>query len=430
MNHSVLPSLALTILVSATQAPGDGFFAPKLVAAFKDLGSSAKMVASPRQEAIIAVNENTTQMVLRTHFRAGPKELAWIVPVPGRPTEIMSAQDDVFDKLDALTAPQFHKLVFVRGGGGFKLGCSGTAPGSVVISPTGVKVLESGSAGIFQYAVLSAEGTGELTKWLKDNEYAVPPNASKVLEQYVARKWFWLAMRVRPAAAGKATLAPHPVTYTYQSPELVYPMIVSQLSPDAHTEVVLYVVGQGRYECRNWANTDTDSLARGTDPNTGEEYDVSLMEQAGSPSGTNYEDVLKDLTMLKNGHLFITEFSKRWEIFGCDGHSRRIDDVVAPGLVGAWRQQHVTRLRAIIKPEAMDRDVELRLMEDSPRWGVGNHFYISAAAPASPPIASAAFPLLPAAMLSLGLYFRRIDGVLGKSGIALILLGCVVFAML
>ena len=47
------------------------------------------------------------QVILRTQYRAGPKELAWVVPVPAEPMDITAADDAVLDAMDQSTAPRF-----------------------------------------------------------------------------------------------------------------------------------------------------------------------------------------------------------------------------------------------------------------------------------------------------------------------------------
>jgi hypothetical protein len=330
------------------------------------VGESHSLVASPKQEAILATDGKIVQVVLRTHFRAGPEQLAWVVPVPQRPTDIGAADDSVFGKLDAVTAPRFFKVTY-SSHQEFHIGCGGAAsPGMRSTEPLAVRVEETGRAGMFDYTVLAADDSGALVTWLNDNNYQVPANSAEVFKHYTKDGWHWLAMKVRVEAGDKKTLAPHPITYRFASDRLIYPLVISQLSADKENEIVLYIVGQSRYRCANWDNMDINAIA--VEPGEHGEYGRRLIrEKPSSPSGTDYEDVFREKAKA-SGHLFVTEFAKTWEIFGQRGAGRRIDDVIDAALLDNLNlsgRQTVTRLRAFVPAQRMDRDVELTLLRPS-----------------------------------------------------------------
>jgi hypothetical protein len=378
-------------------AAADGCFIPELV----KVGESQSLVASPKQEAILATDGKMVQVVLRTHFRAGPEQLAWVVPVPQRPTDIGAGDDAAFGKLDAVTAPQFFKEYssFPE----FHIGCGvgAASPGTRSTAPLAVRVEETGRAGIFDYTVLAADDSGALVKWLNDNQYQVPANSAEVFKHYTKDHWHWLAMKVRAEAGDKKTLAPHPITYRYASDRLIYPLVISQLSADKENEIVLYVAGACRYRCANWDNMDINEIA--VEPGEhGEHGPRNIHEKPSSPSGTNYEDVFREKAKA-SGHLFVTEFAKPWEIFGQRGAGRRIDDVIDAALLDNLSgRQTVTRLRAFLPAQGMDRDVELTPKErysdrhggpyNDRYGGVDNNVELAGAtvSPASPHHASTA----------------------------------------
>jgi len=375
MNTQSLRALALcapaiSLLLAASPAAGDGFITVRV----KELGKSGALAASPKQEAVIARSGKTVQVILRMHFRAGPSELAWVVPVPSRPRHIGKARDDVFDRLEELTAPKFYAVEFR--GKPFYLACTtcGTPAGSTAATTmlSRVTVEAAGTAGIFQYVVLAAGDAGELTAWLTKHQYAIPPGAGPILKRYVEGGWYWLAMRVRPEVSDRPTLAPHPVTWCYTDDKLVYPLVISQLSAAESNEVVLYVVGRRRYECRNWPNLRGDEI-------TERQGRRALAASADSPSGTNYEDLFRRATRSRGGHLFVTEFSDDWSVFGHAGRPGRIDDALRADLIEAiGDRQVVTRLRAAMTPGAMDRDVVLGPFREGGEVSNEHHVYAAA----------------------------------------------------
>ncbi len=363
----IVVSCISSILFGATDASADGCMMPRMP---RKVGESTNMVASPKQEAILATDGKMVQVVLRTHFRAGPEELAWIVPVPSKPIKIEKCSDEIFSVLESETAPKFYRKPD-KGGGGFGCGCanySSMMPANMA-KRSSIVVEQTGTAGIFKYVVLSATKADELTKWLNDNEYFVPIGAERIFDKYVKGGWYFLAMRIRPEAVDALTLAPHPISYTYRDDKLVYPLIISQLSADLRNEIVLYVVGNCRYGCANWANATIG------------EDEIELKQ--GSPSGTNYEELVTALTEKNQGRLFVTELAGR-----ADDFTGRIGNVLDRRLtesMGVGRT--ITRLRAIMTPKAMDRDVMLIPLAGLEK--VSNVYYLVANDPPVVPVAAA-----------------------------------------
>ena len=402
--------IAMVILAgSASLATADGFFAPRYIPST----SSASIVASPRQEAVLVTDGKRVQVVLRTHFRAGPKELAWIVPVPGKPDAIGQCDAAIFKTLERETAPLFHRRT---SGGGLSFGCNVMSARQDLSS--GVVVEATGTAGIFKYHVLSATDGGALARWLDDNDYKAPVRAERVFARYVRAGWYWLAMQVRPEVSDSPTLAPHPITYTYSSERLVYPMVISQLSADAENEIVLYVIASTRYVCTNWTNLTIDH--------------EDIRAAAETPSGTNYEQLLRTATVRSGGQLFVTEYARgrnymqsQYFLEGRDGLRARLRGKTGAGVSG-W--SYITRLRAIMTPTAMNRDVALAGVLDWPE--VGNSIMLSGGpdlhqSSVRATVACAAILML---FVSAGVITRPgAPGVIGK---LLVLCACVTFAAL
>jgi len=374
------------------------------------LGEATKMVASPKQEALLISDGKTVEVTLRTHFRAGPSELAWVVPVPARPTNIEKADEAVFTQLHMATTPRFFEPA--KGKGAFSCGCGSMnrADGlqHVVVEATG-------TAGIFKYVVLSATRADELTKWLNDNKYYVPPGAERMFKRYVRGGWHWLAMRVRPEAADEPTLAPHPIRYRYRDEKLTYPLAISQLSADLENEIVLYVLAANRCACANWANSTLDDL-------TGNGRKLS--READSPSMTNYEKLFRTAASEQHGHLFVTEFAGDLDNVGQRPLLKTLTR--RDPLKEEMSATYLTRLRAVMTPRAMDRDVVLVQMAEA--GDVRNVIYLSrrqAAASYSHTVAAAGG----LAILCMGTFFLRRRTALRAAGVFCIALACTVFAM-
>jgi len=340
MRPAVVIACALTlVLAPATRLPADGGFF------IKEVGRSEAIAASPRQEALLITDGWTVQVALRAHFRAGPSELAWVVPVPAKPQAVTKGADELFKSLDELTAPRFYRV----GSSGLHCGCG--SAGSIQAGQPLVAVESSGTAGIFDYTVLSARDPAALGDWLTRNGYRVGGSAPALFDRYVQAGWHWLAMRVRPEAAARgATLAPHPIVYSYPAGpdgELVFPLAISQVSADQSNEVVLYVLASRRYACVNWSNWTFDPGEVG--------------RRSGTTSGTNYAELFAARTRQADGRLFVTEFAddlSNWSLR--EGAVLGKDHGLDMELIGRLGDRPtLTRLRAIMGPEVMDRDAAL-----------------------------------------------------------------------
>jgi hypothetical protein len=349
-------TVVLLVLVPATFALADGFMAPRLVG----VGEAAGLVTSPKQEAVLIYDGRTVQVILRTHFHAGPKEVAWFVPVPAKPTDVLPGRDRIFEALHWSTTPRF--LVVTRGSK--KPGCA--AGGSAEPVGSAVVVEGRGTAGIYAYVVLAGTDAAELVGWLEANQFTVPERAEEGFRRYVDEGWHWLAMKVRPELTDNETVAPHPVVYRYQATTLVYPLAISRLSAAVETEVVLYVLAGRRYMAGNWANA------------TFSDFPLVLSETA--PSGTTYEAEFERATDERGGRLFVTEFA------------RDLDTVGGRPLLGLVTQRDplaaehpetpfLTRLRAVVSLRAMDRDAVLVPYPAGKEYEwVDNAYYLSASA--------------------------------------------------
>ena len=396
------------LLLCAGVGLADGFMAPK------EVGRSTKMVASPKQQALLATDGKTVQVVLRAHFRSGPEELAWVVSVPSKPSAVEQCDDRIFQLLEEDCAPRFYRF---SGKGGWGCHCGGASVRGTAAAPEAVVVEAAGTAGIFQYVVLSATAADELTRWLNQHKYRVPSGAERLFERYVKDGWHWLAMRVRPEVSNKPTLAPHPIVYTYEDTRLVYPLVISRLSADVTNEIVLYVMGKTRYACNNWENTTIQELT-----DSGRE----LRRDARSPSGTNYEKLFSGATELADGRLFVAEFVDRnYRVHWPDAFNGEIEGPSAPKLSQSLQDRHtLTRLRAVMRPEAMDRDVVLVAV---PGANVRNRLYLSADGEADGIPGSLAVAVAARAAVCMGSRLMRQPGWARVTGVASVFTGCAEF---
>jgi hypothetical protein len=107
-------------------------------------------------------------------------------------------------------------------------------------------VLERLELGPFEVSNLAASDATALADWLEENGYSFPADLAKVLQPYVDQKWFYVAVRLQPVgAAGKLEGALDPLSVTFPSAQLIYPMRATALATTA-LPVTLYVLADHR----------------------------------------------------------------------------------------------------------------------------------------------------------------------------------------
>ena len=136
-----------------------------------EVGRAGVTVTSPRQEALLICTGDTIQVTLRTSFRAGRTDVAWIIPVPHPPDRVEEADDAVFARLDDLTAPRFYSVTPA-----ISIGCERNPHCPQEIGR--IVVAQTGKAGIYDYT-MTATGVEALLNWLKEHSYHVPDGSKR-----------------------------------------------------------------------------------------------------------------------------------------------------------------------------------------------------------------------------------------------------------
>lgn len=333
------------------QAVADGAFF------FPGSGTAADL-AQTRQEVVIAFYRDDTGTpasnkalyVLRSRYTGTPPEtFAWVIPLPASPTDIVAHQNDLlFDELALTSEP-----VFYLDDSRMPLGCVCAQGGPGGRQGKLVDVEAQGQAGLFDWAVLTSTGAGALLEWLNENGFAVPGTAANVLARYIDQEMHFLAVRVREPEQikpGGDGIAIPPIQFTCQTDRRFYPMVISQISAAAETEVVVYVLADHRVEAANVANAviDRDAVAF----------------KADSPSLSNYEDLFADTLAQNNGLVLVTEYA--------GNRHGRSQWVTAPPAVLDLRL--LTRLRTVVARDRLTVDFEFQDAADD-TW-VDNYFVV------------------------------------------------------
>ncbi len=147
-------------------------------------------------EQALILHDETTQrehFIREVAFRRSSEPFGFVVPTPTRP-EVARVAASPFAAL-RMDFPFEDRLEVGFGRGLDSIGRLGG---------TGVKVLEVKRVGSFTAYVLSADDDAALRTWLGENGFAISKEAEPWLRHYVARGFFYVALRHEPPAATKA----------------------------------------------------------------------------------------------------------------------------------------------------------------------------------------------------------------------------------
>ncbi|MDO8507556.1 MAG: DUF2330 domain-containing protein [bacterium] len=197
------------------------------------------------QKAAIFFKNNREDMYLSIGTKGSANEFAWIVPTPSKP-DVNEAPSDLFNDLDKKTQKKdklyekiFKWLGIDSGGSGY----SDEIPsGNVDISvgtksqSSTVRVVEQKyNLGMYDTATLKSEKADDLYEWLKDNNYNVPENGTSILEEYISKGWYFVAMKIsddyKTDKVRSEILSSNvrPIKLSFDSSKMTFPLKISSI---------------------------------------------------------------------------------------------------------------------------------------------------------------------------------------------------------
>ena len=198
-------------------------------------------IYEPNQLAMIVFGDMVEKIIFQIDYEGDAEDFAWVIPVPAYP-KLFSVEDEIFYELYQLTKITPPSNFGCGWGGGIPV------PG---LEDGGVHIWEENQVGIYQTTTLSATDPNNLVGWLNDNGYAFPAEGQEILDYYVQKNWFFVAMKIQHEgtinSSENYTGAIQPIGIMFFSDEIVYPLKISSLSvPSWGTEVLVYAFSDER----------------------------------------------------------------------------------------------------------------------------------------------------------------------------------------
>ncbi|MBN8247961.1 MAG: DUF2330 domain-containing protein [Verrucomicrobia bacterium] len=328
-------------------------------------------VRIPDQRALLSWSNGVERLIIETRFTGAGNQFAWVVPLPAPPV-VEPASRGLFPTLLHLTAPEvvhapprvwlwalliglclilairmrsivealctFAILTIVAGM--LLPAASMTKAGGT--SGAEVEILDRQLAGVFESTTISGKDPSALREWLVREGYRVPPDIEPVIADYVQEGWVFVASKVRRDTSEAVAAAMHPLSFTFPSPEPVYPLRLTGVG-NGNLEVELFVFGPGTAICPGFRVED--SRPTGDEPKSpSRDYFVpighlSLRHEAlfaaaaGAPWATRLRGVLSPARMTADAVIrWAPARQRRAVLYSHEGAWRFMANITVPAL--------------------------------------------------------------------------------------------------
>jgi hypothetical protein len=218
-----------------------------------------------KSEVILVRDGRLNTLTMSNDFKGDVKDFAMVVPVPEilRERDIKVVNRSIFDRIDAYSAPRMveyyddapcHNRKYKDMLYDMVPMANQAKKESEMDISTGVTIEAKYTIGEYDILILSAEESGGLETWLKQNGYALPDNAKEVLQPYIKDKLKFFVVKVnleKSKTTGYNYL--RPIQITYESDRFMLPIRLGMANSRGFQDLIVYAFTKtGRVECTNY----------------------------------------------------------------------------------------------------------------------------------------------------------------------------------
>jgi hypothetical protein len=253
------------------------------------------------ERMLLSVSPQQSTLYDQIRYAGNPSSFAWVLPIHGTVDVGLSA-DVLFDSVDALTQTQIQQppssctvpsaCVPPSKGGAF-----GAAENSASGGDGTVTVTKQQNVGPYATVQLHTTDPMALNTWLATNGFNIPADVQPVIDQYVREGFDFLAMKLLP---GQGVQSMRPVRVTTQGSTLSLPLRMAAIGTGATVGITIWVVGDGRYEPKNFPFFHIDDAQLVWDwSKSSSNYTTLRAQNAQAFSGKGWE-IESSLTLLES----------------------------------------------------------------------------------------------------------------------------------
>jgi hypothetical protein len=219
------------------------------------------------ERMLLAVSTQQSTLYDQITYSGSPSSFAWVLPIKGTVQVGLSA-DVLFNSIAALTDTVINppplncpspSNCFRNANLSFGAATTGGGNGGTDhAAPPPVTVLASETVGPYATVQLASTDPNALDNWLAQNGYNIPAATKPILAAYVSEGFDFLAMKLIP---GQGVSSMRPVRVTSPGASLSLPLRMASIGTGAITGITIWVVGDGRYEPKNFPFFHIDDSA-------------------------------------------------------------------------------------------------------------------------------------------------------------------------
>jgi hypothetical protein len=216
-------------------------------------------------QVVLVRHEDKTVLTMANDFKGDLKEFAVVIPVPIvlQKDQIHIGSKALLDHLDAYSSPRLVEY-FDENPCDMKryraedrlmtMAAPAMKSGRDRANSLGVTIEAQYTVGEYDILILSAQQSGGLETWLRENGYRIPAGASGVLSSYIKQnmKFFVAKVNVKEQARlGYSML--RPIQVAFESPKFMLPIRLGTVNADGPQELFIYALTRkGRVEVTNY----------------------------------------------------------------------------------------------------------------------------------------------------------------------------------
>ena len=255
------------------------------------------------ENILFVIEGGQVEAHIQIQYRGDAARFSWISPVPALP-RIEVGSDPLVAKLLAGTVPVFGYSTQrdVCGTGGGARGGAGSGWGRPGIDASadsggGGVVIAQKQVGAFEATTLSG-GAAEVVDWLGTNGYQMPPEAPTLFQDYVARGFLFVAVKL---TGGAGIDEIHPLVVRYAGDQPCVPIKLTKVAAVDDMGIRTFFLGNTRVGPTNYKSI-TLNPARLDWLAFGSNYKELVSRAVDSP--------------VANGEAFVTEYAGPTAIVG------------------------------------------------------------------------------------------------------------------
>jgi hypothetical protein len=261
----------------------------------------------------MALSISPAQTVLwdQVEYAGAPEEFAWVLPIKAG-ARLQLSTDAWFEALDAATSTRVVGPALSCGFGGGEddsrgCGCMPAQYESSVMADNGagaagpippVTVVHREAVGPYDVVTLHASTQGSLTSWLTENGFAIDTSTQPIIDAYTLEGFDFIALRLLPDR-GVQQMKPVRVVSEGAVPTLPLRMVAA--GTGANVDITLFVVGEGRWQTRNFPDAVVDAA------------DLSWDFAA---SASSYGELRQGVFAQDEGRTWLSTYAKRGALLG------------------------------------------------------------------------------------------------------------------